>query len=157
MKKPLHSISLLASLAVFCAAMCFGTLLHAQQDTPATQSQQSPAQTQQTPETQSPTQPQQSPAQTQQTPDTQAPPASSQTPGQTQTGQAPAEQAAAPDPNGGQTFTGTVVQQGDKYVLQSANGKVYDIDHQDQVKKFEGKRVRVHGTLDASGKMIHIQ
>lgn len=159
MKKPLHSISVFASSAVFCGAMCFGTLLYAQQDTPATQSptQQSPAQTQQTPDTQSPTQPPQSPAQTQQTPDTQAPPASSQAPGQTAPGQTSADPAAAPDPNGGQTFTGTVVQQGDKYVLQSENGKVYDIDHQDQVKKFEGKRVRVHGTLDATGKMIHIQ
>jgi hypothetical protein len=72
-------------------------------------------------------------------------------------GQTSADPAAAPDANGGQTFTGTVMQQGDKYVLQSESGKVYDIDHQDQVKKFEGKRVRVHGTLDASGKMIHIQ
>ena len=142
MKKPLHSISVFASLAVFCGAICFGTLLYAQQGTPATQS---------------PTQPPQSPAQTQQTPDTQAPPASSQTPGQTAPGQTSADPTSAPVPNGGQTFTGTVVQQGDKYVLQSENGKVYDIDHQDQVKKFEGKRVRVHGTLDASGKMIHIQ
>jgi hypothetical protein len=152
-KKPLHSISLFASVAVFCGAMCFGTLLHAQQDAPATQSPaQSPSQPQQ-----SPTYPQ-SPAQTQQAPDTSAPPAAQQpsgTPGQR--GQAPSDQAAAPDPNGGQTFTGTVTQQGDKYVLQSENGTTYDIDHQDQVKKFEGKRVRVHGTLDASGKMIHIQ
>ena len=145
MKKPLHSISLLASLAVFCGAMCFGTLLYAQSPTQSpTQPQQSPAQ--------------QSPAQTQQTPDTQAPPAAQQpsgTPGER--GQTPSDQAAGPDPNGGQTFTGTVVQQGDKYVLQSEKGTVYDIDHQDQVKKFEGKRVRVHGTLDASGKMIHVQ
>jgi Protein of unknown function (DUF5818) len=137
--KLLHSISFSASLAVLCAAVCWGTVAHAQQNTP---------------DAQSPTQPQQSPAQTQQTPDTQAPPAASQTPGQTQPGQT---QADAPDPNGGQTFTGTVAQQGGKYVLQSENGTVYDIDHQDQVKKFEGKRVRVHGTLDASGKMIHIQ
>ena len=32
----------------------------------------------------------------------------------------------------------------------------YDIDHQDEVKKFEGKKVRVKGTLDASNK-IHVQ
>jgi hypothetical protein len=143
-KKLLHSISFLASLALFCGAMCFGTLLYAQQNTP---------------DTQSPTQPSQSPAQTQ-SPDTQAPPAAQQppsTPGQRPGGQSSADPSASPDPNGGQTFTGTVVQQGDKYVLQSENGTVYDIDHQDQVKKFEGKRVRVHGTLDASGKMIHIQ
>lgn len=57
-----------------------------------------------------------------------------------------------------QTFSGTVVKSGDKYVLQDeASGKTYDIDHQEQLKQYEGKRVRVHGTLDASGKMIHVQ
>ncbi|HXO33952.1 MAG TPA: DUF5818 domain-containing protein [Candidatus Acidoferrales bacterium] len=57
-----------------------------------------------------------------------------------------------------QTFSGTVVKTGDKYVLQDeASGKTYDIDHQEQLKQYEGKRVRVHGTLDTSGKMIHVQ
>ncbi|MFZ0295745.1 MAG: DUF5818 domain-containing protein [Candidatus Sulfotelmatobacter sp.] len=56
-----------------------------------------------------------------------------------------------------QTFSGTIVKAGDKYVLQdAASGKSYDIDHQEQVKQYEGKKVRVHGTLDASGK-IHLQ
>ena len=57
-----------------------------------------------------------------------------------------------------QTFTGTIVKSGDKYMLQdAASGKSYDIDHQDQVKQYEGKKVRVHGTLDASANMIHVQ
>ncbi len=68
---------------------------------------------------------------------------------------------AAPDstqPTAAQSFTGTVVKQGDKYVFQdAATGNTYDIDHQDEVQKFEGKKVKVRGTLDASGKMIHIQ
>jgi len=114
----------------------------------------------QSPSTQSPSaQPSTPPAQT---PDTQAPPPS-QAPDQTAPSQsAPSEQsgtASTTDSTAGtQTFTGTVVKQGDKFVLQdSASGKSYDIDHQDQVKQFEGKRVRVHGTLDASSNMIHIQ
>ncbi len=45
----------------------------------------------------------------------------------------------------------------DKYVLKDDAGKVYDIDHQDQVKKFEGKRVRVQGTLDSTGTKIIVQ
>ena len=46
---------------------------------------------------------------------------------------------------------------GDKYVLQDeTSGTTYDIDHQDEVAKHVGKRVRVNGTLDPSGKMIHI-
>jgi hypothetical protein len=114
----------------------------------------------QSPSTQSPSaQPSTPPAQT---PDTQAPPPS-QAPDQTAPSQsAPSDQsgtASTTDSTAGtQTFTGTVVKQGDKFVLQdSATGKSYDIDHQDQVKQFEGKRVRVHGTLDASSNMIHIQ
>ncbi len=71
---------------------------------------------------------------------------------------------AAPDSSqtsasagGAQSFSGTVVKSGDKYVLQDADsGKSYDIDHQEQVKQYEGKKVRVHGTLDANNK-IHVQ
>ena len=59
---------------------------------------------------------------------------------------------------GVQVFTGTIVKSGDTYVLQdTASNTTYDIDAQDQVKQFEGKKVRVHGTLDPNGKMIHVQ
>ena len=47
-----------------------------------------------------------------------------------------------------------MVKQGDKYVLKDDSGKTYDIDHQTDVAKFEGKRVRVQGTLDPSGKIM---
>jgi len=58
----------------------------------------------------------------------------------------------------GQTFSGTIAKQGDKYVLQEeSSGTTYDVDHQAEVKKFEGKKVRIHGTLDPNGKLIHIQ
>lgn len=46
---------------------------------------------------------------------------------------------------------------GDKYMLQDADtGKSYDTDNQEQVKQYEGKKVRVHGALDANNK-IHVQ
>jgi uncharacterized protein YdeI (BOF family) len=88
------------------------------------------------------TQPSQSPDQTgQQTPDSQAP--------------APSQSAQSAD---SQSFTGTIVKQGDKYVFQdAATGNTYDIDHQEELQKYEGKKVKVHGALDASGKMIHVQ
>jgi len=61
-------------------------------------------------------------------------------------------------PTGTQSFSGTIVKAGNKYKLQDeASGKTYDIDHQDEVQKFEGKRVRVKGMLDASGTTIHLQ
>lgn len=83
-------------------------------------------------------------------------------PGQAAPGQQPEQPGAAADPQGGQmggvqVFTGQVVKVGDKYMLQDAGGTTYDIDHQDIVRQYEGKKVRVNGTLDPSGKMIHIQ
>ena len=57
-----------------------------------------------------------------------------------------------------QTFSGTIVKQSDRYVLQDASsGKTYDIDKQDGLKQYEGKQVRVRGTLDADGKTIHMK
>jgi uncharacterized protein YdeI (BOF family) len=98
-----------------------------------------------------------------QTPRTQQPNAQSQQPAQ----QAPPDQAGQETPSaqaqpmqkaGAQTFTGTIVKSGNKYVFQdAASDNTYDIDHQDEVQKFEGKKVTVHGTLDASSKMIHIK
>ena len=97
----------------------------------------------------------------------QAPPsAQQQSPAQRpgQSGQMPdqagqqAPDAQAQSQAGVQVFTGTIVKTGDKYVLQDANsGTTYDVDAQDQLKQFEGKKVRIHGTLDASSKMIHVQ
>lgn len=58
---------------------------------------------------------------------------------------------------GAQSFSGTVVKQGDKYMLKDDAGKMYDIDHQTDVQKFEGKRVRVKGTLDSTGTKIQLQ
>lgn len=56
-----------------------------------------------------------------------------------------------------QTFAGTIVKAGDKYVLQDASGTSFDVDRQDLVKPHEGKKVRINGTLDADGKTIHVK
>ena len=104
----------------------------------------------------------------QQTPDQQTSPSAptaqqpNETPQQQQTPPAQAPSQPAPEAqgqaqqSGGQVFSGTVVKSGDKYVLQVADGTAYDLDHQDLVKKYEGKQVRVKGTLDPDGKTIHI-
>jgi len=147
-KKRLHSVSFLATLAVLFGIISWGGLLHAQQTPSDSQPQTQQPPTQPSPDAQPPA--------TRQSPDQ----PSHQTPDQTTPSQGAAQgsQAQPTDQAGGQTFTGTVVKQGDKYVLQdAATGTTYDIDHQDEVKKFDGKKVRVHGTLDASGKMIHVQ
>ena len=126
------STRLFAVLLLVCGMMLMSAQLFAQHAAPSAQQQYPTQQPGQDPAQQQPRQaPDQSP-----TPDSQA---------QSQS-------------TGVQVFTGTIVKSGDKYVLQdSASNTTYDIDHQDQVKQFEGKKVRVHGTLDSSGKMIHVQ
>ena len=142
MKKQWKSIWSLGALAMILSV---GISLSAQQATsPAASSDSSATQTQ-------PSQPTD--------PTAQQPATTPQTPEQQPSQAAPDAQAqTTPSATDTQTFSGTVVKSGDKYVLQDADsGKTYDIDHQDEVKQFEGKKVRVHGTLDASGKMIHVQ
>jgi cytoskeletal protein RodZ len=148
----LSFLSRVVTFAMLAGTISWGSLLHAQQTSP--DAQQPPPQTQPSPDTQTPSS---------QMPSAQSPNQSGQgTPSQSQPGQtgsqpSPDAQAQSSDPTGVQTFSGTVMKQGNKFVLQDASGTTYDIDHQDEVSKFEGKRVRVHGTLDASGKMIHLQ
>ena len=163
-KTRIQSLSFLATLAI--ALLCWGSALNAQNTpstTPDRQAQQpssSPDATpsQSTPRTQTPSNQNQS----NQTPDSQqapdqAPPASSRTPesgAQQPPSGSSADSGAA---SGTQTFSGTVVKQGDKYVLKDDSGHTYDIDHQDEVKKFEGKRVRVQGTLDPATNKIMVK
>jgi hypothetical protein len=56
-----------------------------------------------------------------------------------------------------QTFTGTVVKIGDKYVLRTTDNMTYQLDDPDKAKEFEGKQVKVTGSLEAKSKLIHIQ
>ncbi len=156
MKKTLQNSWLLAALAAFLSV---GMALSAQDST--TQTPSTPPSTQ-APDSQQPM------------PNTDAqPPASTETQSGSQAQQPPAQQnspsgqmpeqrsdapADATTAGGTQSFTGTIVKSGDKYVFQdAASGNTYDIDHQDEVQKFEGKKVKVHGTLDSSSKTIHLQ
>ncbi len=66
------------------------------------------------------------------------------------------EAQAQTEESDAQVFSGTIVKSGEKYILQMADGTSYNLDHQDLVKKFEGKQVRIKGTLDTDGKTIHI-
>jgi hypothetical protein len=132
MKKPIQSLWFLSILSLF---LSLGLSLNAQTAPQPAQPPDAQSQPAQPPQAQ-PTQP----------PDQAAPPAT----------ESSAQSAQSAD--GGQSFIGTVVKSGDKYTFkEEATGKTYDIDHQDDVQKFEGKKVKVHGTLDASGKMIHVQ
>jgi hypothetical protein len=127
-KKKIQSLTFLATLVVAIGIVSWGTALTAQSTSTPTDQQ-----TQQ-PDTSTP-----------QSPDANAPDSGSKS------SNAPDSDATG---TATQTFSGTVVKQGSKYVLKDDSGKVYDIDHQADVAKFEGKRVRVQGTLDANGKIV---
>ena len=172
MKTRIQSLSFVATLAVVLGLISWGSALHAQTtpstptDTPST----STPSDQQTPPTPTPdTPPSQQTPQPSPTPSPDVPPASQQTPSaqepaaptpdQTQTPDAKSDTptAAAPSATDTQTFSGTVVKSGDKYMLKTDSGKSYDIDHQDDVMKFDGKRVKVQGKLDDTGTKILVK
>jgi outer membrane biosynthesis protein TonB len=158
---------LLGALVLFLSV---GISLNAQQTTPQNQTPNQQTQPVPPPSAQQPAPP---------TSDEPAPPPSAQSPTSNQTSPTPpppdqgnsapapgqpgqtapdAQAPQTPPPTGVQAFSGTIVQQGDRYMLKDeASGQTYDLDHQTEVQKFAGKRVRVHGTLDPTGKMIHLQ
>ena len=60
-----------------------------------------------------------------------------------------------------QTFTGTIVKDNNKYVLKVSDGAVYQfvvyqIDDQEKAKLYEGKQVKIAGSLDAKTYLLHI-
>jgi hypothetical protein len=165
-KTKIQSLSFIATLAVVFGMISWGSAFAQSTSTPSDSTPQTqPAPTpdtppsQQTPQAQ-PTPTPDNPPATQQTPSAQTP--SSQTPDQAQPpsskdNSAAGSSAAAGAASDSQTFSGTVVKSGDKYMLKDDSGKTYDIDHQTDVAKFEGKRVRVQGKLDDTGTKIMVK
>jgi hypothetical protein len=54
------------------------------------------------------------------------------------------------------TFTGSIAKSGGKLILHAAEGD-FKLDDQGQAQSFEGKDVKVTGTLDSSGRMIKVK
>lgn len=56
-----------------------------------------------------------------------------------------------------QTTTGKIAKSDDgKYVLVDSVGTMYQLDDQSAAKKFDGKTVKVSGTVDTSSNTIHV-
>jgi hypothetical protein len=66
------------------------------------------------------------------------------------------QQPPQPDSPAAQTFTGTIVKDGGRYILKASGTNVYELDDQEQAKQYEGKQVKVAGTLDAAGNRLHV-
>lgn len=53
-------------------------------------------------------------------------------------------------------FTGTIVKDGGKLVLKDMTNATYQLDDQQQAKNYQGKTVKITGSLDASSNTIHV-
>ena len=61
-----------------------------------------------------------------------------------------------PEPSA-HTFTGTVMNDGGKFVLVVSDGSSkYQLDDQEKAKRYEGKQVKIAGTLDVERNTVHI-
>jgi len=57
-----------------------------------------------------------------------------------------------------QTFTGTIMKAGDSFTLSDSEHRAsYKLDDAQKASRFEGKKVKVTGTLDAQNRTIRIQ
>jgi Protein of unknown function (DUF5818) len=55
-------------------------------------------------------------------------------------------------------FTGTILKEGDNFVLNdSANKTTYMLDDAKKASQFEGKKVKVAGTVDLASNTIHVE
>lgn len=61
-----------------------------------------------------------------------------------------------PDASKTTTFTGTIVKDGEQYILRDSSGSVYKLDDASRAQSFEGKTVKVTGRLDRDSKIIHV-
>lgn len=150
MKTRIQSLSFIATLAVAFGMVSWSSALHAQTTPSTSTDQQQTTQPQTSPDNTPTGQTQQSPAQAPEIPPATQQPPTEKMPDQAQS---PSSDSASSTPvaSGVQAFTGIVVKSGNKYMLKDDSGQTYDIDHQNEVAKFEGKHIRVHGTLDANG------
>jgi len=56
------------------------------------------------------------------------------------------------------TFSGTIIKNGDNFILSDAANKLsYVLEDAEKARQYEGKRVKVTGTLDVASNTIHVE
>ena len=55
-----------------------------------------------------------------------------------------------------QTFTGTIIKDHSKYALRVSNDTVYQLDDQQEASQYEGKEVKLIGTLDEDHHSVRV-
>lgn len=66
------------------------------------------------------------------------------------------EQDSQSQESSAQVFTGTIVKDESRYVLKAADGASYQIAEQEKARRYEGKQVKITGSIDAHGTTLHI-
>ena len=56
-----------------------------------------------------------------------------------------------------QSVSGTIVKVGGKYVLETADNMAYQLDDQNKASQYEGKHVKITGTLDRATGILHVK
>jgi hypothetical protein len=79
-------------------------------------------------------------------------PTASQPPAQTANAQPQPQQ-----PSDVRTIVGTIVKDADKYVLKTADNITYQLNDQKKAKQYEGKKVKITGTLELNSDTIQIE
>ena len=78
-------------------------------------------------------------------------------PSQSQPAPGDAQSSQTSTEQGSKEFTGTIVKEKGAMMLKDAASNVsYKVDDDSKVKEYEGKQVKVTGTLDSSSKVIHV-
>jgi hypothetical protein len=56
-----------------------------------------------------------------------------------------------------QSVSGTIVKVGGKYVLETADNLAYQLDNQGKASQYEGKHVKITGSLDRATGILHVK
>jgi hypothetical protein len=56
-----------------------------------------------------------------------------------------------------QSVSGTIVKAGGKYVLETTDNLAYQLDDQEKASQYEGKHVKITGTLDRATGILHVK
>ena len=67
-----------------------------------------------------------------------------------------ANQNSAQHPPAAQTITGTIVKDAGRYVVKVSSNTSYELDDQECARQYEGKQVKIAGTLDANSGSLHV-
>jgi uncharacterized protein YdeI (BOF family) len=67
-------------------------------------------------------------------------------------------QQQQPTPQKTKIFSGTIIKNGDGYVLSDAANKLsFTLDDTEKASHYEGKKVKVTGTVDVANNTIHVE